>query len=143
MILPDTNLLIYATNTDTPMHRPARAWLERSLSGHEPVGFSWVVLLGFLRLTTRAGLFRSPLRVDAAFELVAEWLAQPGVQLVHPGSRHFEILRGLLEPLGTGGNLTSDAHLAALAIEYNALLCSSDSDFARFTGLRWKNPLAQ
>jgi len=143
MILPDTNLLIYATNTDTPQHRPARTWLERSLSGHEPVGFSWVVLLGFLRLTTRPGLFRSPLRVDAVFELIDEWLTQPGVQLIHPGPRHFDILRGLLEPLGTGGNLTSDAHLAALAIEYNALLCSSDSDFARFAGLRWKNPLTQ
>jgi toxin-antitoxin system PIN domain toxin len=142
MILPDVNLLIYAANADAPMHRGARAWLENTLSGHEPVGLCWAVLLAFVRLTTRPGLFRTPLPPDAAFAAIAEWLEQPGVQILHPGPRHLSILRGLLEPLGTAGNLTSDAHLAALAIEHNALLCSSDGDFARFAGLRWKNPLA-
>src|ERR1022692_5139368 len=76
-----------------------------------------------------------------AFDLVAEWLNQPAAQVVHPGTRHLAILRGLLTPIGTGGNLTSDAHLAALAIEQNAELCSCDADFGRFAGLHWRNPL--
>ena len=142
MILPDVNLLIYASNADAPAHRRARTWLEKTLSGHEPVGLCWTVLLAFVRLTTRPGLFRSPLQQEAAFALVGDWLEQPGVQILQPGPRHFSILRGLLEPLGTAGNLTSDAHLAAIAIEHNALLCSADNDFARFAGLRWQNPLA-
>jgi uncharacterized protein len=142
MILPDVNLLLYATNSDAPLHRGARVWLERTLSGAEPVAFSWSVILAFLRLTTRPGLFCSPLPLEAAFGVIGDWLAQPVAQVLHPGPRHFNLLKGLLEPIGTGGNLTPDAHLAALAIEHNALLCSCDSDFARFAGLRWKNPLA-
>jgi uncharacterized protein len=142
MIVPDANLLLYATNRDAPLHQAARRWLEKTLSGSEPAAFSWSVILAFLRLTTRPGVFRTPLPIEDSFERVADWLDVPGVQILQPGPRHFTILRDLLAPLGTGGNLTSDAHLAALAIEHNALLCSCDSDFARFAGLRWKNPLA-
>lgn len=142
MILLDANLLIYAVNADAPLHRKARAWLESALSGREAVGFSWNVLLAFLRLTTRPGLFRRPLPVDTAVDLVASWLDQQSAAIVHPGPRHLQILRELLRPLGAGGNLTSDAHLAALAIEHGAELCSSDSDFARFHGLKWRNPLS-
>lgn len=142
MILLDANLLIYAVNADAPPHAKAREWLESVLSGPETVGFSWIVLLAFLRLTTRPGLFRHPLPADAAFDLVASWLGQTSAAIVHPGPRHLTILRGLLQPMGTGGNLTSDAHLAALAIECGAELCSSDTDFARFAGLKWSNPLA-
>ena len=142
MILVDANLLIYAVNEDAAPHRRAKAWLEAALSGKETVGFSWNVLLAFLRLTTRPGLFRNALQPAAAFELMAAWLDQPAAVVVHPGPRHLAILRGLLEPLGAGGNLTSDAHLAAIAMEHGAELCSSDADFARFTGLRWRNPLA-
>jgi hypothetical protein len=87
-------------------------------------------------------LFRRPLPVDTAFDLVASWLDQPSAAIVHPGPRHLQILRELLLPLGAGGNLTSDAHLAALAIEHRAELCSSDTDFARFKGLKWRNPLS-
>lgn len=142
MILLDANLLIYATNEDAPLNRKAKPWLESVLSGQETVGFPWNVLLAFLRLTTRPGLFRHPLPVDMALDLVASWLDQPSATVVHPGPRHLAVLRELLLPVGTGGNLTSDAHLAALAIEYGAVLCSSDTDFARFHGLNWRNPLS-
>jgi toxin-antitoxin system PIN domain toxin len=142
MILLDTNLLIYAVNQDAPLHRKAKSWLEAAMSGSETVGLSWNVLLAFLRLTTRPGLFRQPLTVESAFDLVAGWLGQPSVTVIHPGPRHLEILRQVLLRLGTGGNLTSDAHLAALAMENEAELCSSDTDFARFPDLKWRNPLA-
>ena len=142
MILLDANLLIYAVNSDAPLNRKAKAWLESALAGQETVGFPWNVLLAFLRLTTRPGLFRHALPVETAFDLLASWLNQPSATIVNPGPRHLEVLRGLLQPLGTGGNLTSDAHLAALAIEHGAVLCSSDSDFARFRSLKWRNPLS-
>jgi len=142
MILLDANLLIYAVNQDAPHHRKAKSWLESALSGRQTVGFSWDVLLAFLRLTTRPSLFQRPLPLEDAFDLISDWLEQPSATIVHPGPRHADILRDLLRPLGTGGNLTSDAHLAALAIEQGAELCSSDTDFARFHGVRWINPLA-
>jgi toxin-antitoxin system PIN domain toxin len=142
MILLDANILIYAVNRDAPLNRKAKAWLEAALSGPETIGFSWNVLLAFLRLTTRPGLFRQPLPVETSFDLITSWLNQPTATIVHPGSRHLPVLRELLRPLGSGGNLTSDAHLAALAIENAAELCSSDTDFQRFQGLKWRNPLA-
>lgn len=142
MILLDANLLIYAVNADAPLNPRAKFWLESVLSGQETVGFAWNVLLAFLRLATRPGLFRRPLPTGTAFDLLASWLDQPSVTIVHPGPRHLTVLRELLAPLGTGGNLTSDAHLAAIAIEHGAEICSSDTDFARFRGLRWRNPLA-
>jgi toxin-antitoxin system PIN domain toxin len=141
MILLDANLLIYAVNQDAPLHRKAKSWLESTISGSETVGLSWGVVLAFLRLSTRPGLFRNPLSVKFALDLVESWLGQPSVTLVHPGPRHFGLLREFLLQSGTGGNLTSDAHLAALAIEQGAELCSSDTDFARFRKLKWSNPL--
>jgi toxin-antitoxin system PIN domain toxin len=105
------------------------------------VGLPWLVLLAFLRLTTRTGLFQKPLAVETAFDLIDAWLQQPSVTVPEPTARHLRTLRDLVLPLGTGGNLTSDAHLAALAIEHGAEVCSTDNDFARFRGLRWRNPL--
>lgn len=142
MILLDANLLIYSVNQDAPLNRKAKSWLESAVSGPDTVAFSWNVLLAFLRLTTRPGLFRNPLTVETAFGLIATWLDQPSTTIVNAGPRHLDIMRELLLPLGTGGNLTSDAHLAALAIEHGAELRSSDADFARFQGLKWSNPLA-
>ena len=101
----------------------------------------WDVLRVFLRLTMRAGLFQKPLEVETAFELIDAWLGQPTVAVMEPGSRHLKVLRDLVLPLGTAGNLTWDAHLAALAIEHGATLCSSDNGYSRFAGLRWRNPL--
>ena len=141
MKLPDVNLLLYAADQSSARHEPARAWVEEQLSGAETFAFAWVVLLAFIRLTTSSRVFRSPLTTSAALDLVDSWLAQPCVTVVHPTSRHAPVLRQLLEPLGTAGNLTTDAHLAALAIEHGAELCSTDLDFTRFAGLRWTNPL--
>jgi len=137
----DANLLLYAVNRDAPLHGKAKRWLEAALSGRETIALSWNVVLAFVRLTTRPGLFRSPLSTERAFDLVADWLDQTSVTIVNPGPRHLTILRGLLAGLGTGGNLASDAHLAALAVEQDAEVCSCDSDFARFAGVRWQNPL--
>lgn len=141
MILIDANLLIYAVNQDAPLHRSAKAWLERSLSGPETVGLTWNVLLAFLRLTTRAGVFRIPLPVAAAFDVVQAWVGEPSAVVLEPGPRHLRLLRDLVVPIGTGGNLTSDAYLAAIAIEHGAELCTTDGDFSRFPRLRWRNPL--
>jgi uncharacterized protein len=142
VIILDVNILIYAVNQDAPLHSRAKSWLETTISGKETIGISWTVLLAFLRLTTRPGLFRNPISVDAAFDVLDSWLEQPSVTLLDPGPRHRIILREILAPMGSGGNLTSDAHLAALALEHRAELCSSDHDFLRFPGLKWRNPLA-
>lgn len=137
----DANLLLYAVNMDAPLHDAARRWLEASLAGGEPVGFSWAVLLAFLRISTKPAVFPQPRNESQALDLTGAWLAQPCSSIIHPGERHHAILHSLLDQFGTGGNLTSDAHLAALAIEHGAELCSCDSDFSRFPGLRWRNPL--
>ena len=142
MIVVDVNLLIYAINQDAPDHRQARSWLEAAISGTETVGLPWIVLLAVLRLTTRPGLFQKPLTVGAAFDVIDAWLRQPSVTVPEPTARHLRTMRDLISPLGTGGNLTSDAYLAALAIEHGAELCSTDNDFGRFSRLRWRNPLA-
>ena len=142
MKLPDVNVLLYAIDEDSPRHGPARAWLERALSGTETIGLAWLVLLAVVRLSTRAVVFREPLTTPEALALIEGWLAQPNVRILHPTVRHPAVLRELLEPLGTAGNLTNDAHLAALAVEHGAELCSSDADFRRFPGVRWTDPLA-
>jgi uncharacterized protein len=139
--LPDLNLLLYAVDERAPHHERAREWLEASLSGTEAVAFAWAVLLGFVRISTHPAVFEQPLDANDALDYVDGWMAQPVATVINPTDRHPRTLRTLLEPLGTAGNLTSDAHLAALAIEHGAELCSSDTDFARFDDLRWVNPL--
>ncbi len=141
MKLPDVNLFVYAYDASAPQHEPAKAWLEGALSGTETVALAWVALIGFIRLTTSRQRFGYPWSVEQALDVVDSWLAQPVATVIHPTSRHAAVLRDLLTPLGTGGNLTSDAHLAALAIEHGATLCSHDNDFSRFPGLRWEDPL--
>lgn len=143
MKVVDLNLLLYAVNRDSHHHAPAKAWLERTLNGEEPVALPWVVLLGFLRLATSARVFPQPLAPAQAVAIVDRWLARPPVMTLAPGDEHWRILRDLLAGSGTAGNLTTDAHLAALAIEHGAELCSTDGDFARFRQLRWMNPLAE
>lgn len=143
MILPDVNLLLHAYNLDSSRHADARAWWERALGAPGPVGLAWSVILGYVRIATHPRILANPLPVAKACAHVEAWLAQPQVALVHPGERHAAILFDLLRGLGTAGNLTTDAHLAALAIEHQAELQSTDADFARFPGLRWRNPLAR
>jgi toxin-antitoxin system PIN domain toxin len=131
--LPDVNVLIYASNTRAQEHGTARAWLERALSGAEPVALAWVSLLGFLRISTR---LTRPLSPREALDTIDEWLDRPNAEIVHPTRRHAHVLRELLEQAGTAGNLTTDAHLAALAIEHGATLATFDGDFHRFSELR-------
>jgi toxin-antitoxin system PIN domain toxin len=142
VILIDANLLIYAINSDSPQHASARRWLERTLSGTATVGLPWVVILAFIRVTTRPGVMQRPLPSVDALSYVHSWLQQPCVEAVVPGEHHWSILRNLLEATGVAGNLTSDAHIAALALEHGACVCSTDHDFARFAGLMHVNPLA-
>lgn len=141
MILIDLNLLLYATNRNSVHHRAARRWLEQVLNAEEPVALPWVVLLGFLRIATNGRILSRPLTVEQALEVVDGWLALPVVRVLHPGQEHWRLLRELLQEAGTGGNLTTDAHLAALALENGCTLCSTDTDFARFRRLKWIHPL--
>lgn len=142
MILPDVNVLIYAHDTAARRHDEARAWWDEVLSSDEPVGLAWVTLLGFIRLTTNRMVFQQAFTVDEAVQRVEAWLAQPSVQIVQPGHRYAGLFFGFLRALGAGGNLTTDAHLAALAVEHGCVLCSTDADFDRFAGLNWRDPLA-
>jgi uncharacterized protein len=139
--LPDVNLLIYAADETAIHHAQALEWVENTLSGTETVAFAWPVLMGFVRVITNPRVLMRPWDAAQALDVVAGWLAQPAVTVVHPTDRHLAVLRDLLLPLGAAGNLTSDAHLAALAIEHGATLYSADSDFSRFPGLSWVDPL--
>jgi hypothetical protein len=141
MIVPDINLLVHAYNSESGGHAAARRWWEALLNGRRPVGLPIVAMLGFIRIATHRQILANPMSARAACGHVRGWLAQPYVSILHPGDRHAEILFSLLESLGCAGNLTTDAHLAALCIEHQAELNSTDTDFARFPGLRWTNPL--
>ena len=141
MILVDANLLIYAVDKSSAQHATARRWLEKVLTETTQVGLAWIVLLAFLRITTHPHIMRSPLTPDAALSYADEWLAQPCVASVAPGERHWPILRQLISASGTAANLTSDAHLAALALEHGYAVYSTDHDFKRFSGLKHVNPL--
>ena len=141
MTIPDANLILYAHNAADPDHDAARAWWTELMTGGARVGIPMVVVLAFLRLATSPRVLQDPLDVQQAGERVLSWFAAPTVHLIHPRPDHPRLLIGLLHQSGCSGNLTTDAHLAALAIEYNAELHSNDQDFGRFPGLRWKNPL--
>ena len=142
MKIVDLSILLYAYNQDSELHARAKPWLEESLSGSERIALPWSVLLGFLRLTTRRGAFSRPLTVGNATAIVDSWLGHANVVILGAGENHWPVLAELLRETGVGGNLVNDAHLAALAIEHDAELCSTDTDFVRFPGLRWTNPLA-
>ena len=141
MIIPDINLLVYAYNTEDPSHPQAKRWWEGLLNGTDPVGLPWVTITGFLRLVTHTRVLVDPMSVGLATEQVRAWLECPSVLTVEPGKKFSAIFLGLLDEAGTAGNLTTDAYLAALAIEHQAELHSNDSDFSRFKGLRWRNPM--
>jgi toxin-antitoxin system PIN domain toxin len=138
--LVDANVLLYAINEDAPQHEVARGWLDGALGGREAVAFAWVVLLAFLRLSTRPGLFSRPLTVDEASAVAEGWLDRPAALTVSPTARHLGLLHGLLAGVGSAGNLVNDAHLAALAVEHGGEIVSFDGDFARFPGVRWRSP---
>ena len=140
MILPDVNVLVHAHNADSAVHERARTWWDGCLAGTEGIGLAWAVILGFVRITTNRKVVARPLPVGDAMERLRTWLALPQVHIAHPWESHFQRLSAALEHLGTAGNLTTDAHLAVLAMERGYVLCSTDSDFARCPGLRWINP---
>ena len=141
MILPDVNLLIYAHNTRSPQHEKALKWWNGCLQGSEGVVLAWVVIMGFVRISTHPKVFASPLPVGEALARIDEWLTLPHVHLIHPSAIHFQTWSTMLKQLGNAGDLTTDAHLAALAIERGLVLHTTDADFTRFRGLKWKNPL--
>ena len=142
MTLIDANLLLYAYDSLSPQHDPARKWLEQTFCRPEPVRLAWVSILAFLRISTHPRLRQQPFTPGEATAIVDEWLEQPNVDVLAPGERHWGILRKLLPEAQARGPLVMDAHLAALAIEHGAMLATTDLDFSRFAGLRWLNPLA-
>ncbi len=140
MKLVDANVLLYAVNSASEHHIASRRWLDGALSGADTVGLAWVPLLAFARLTTKHGLFPSPLDPAEAMAQIRDWCEAPGAVLVAPTARHAEVLSNLLAQVGSGGNLVNDAHLAALAIEHRASVVTYDYDFGRFDGIRWATP---
>jgi toxin-antitoxin system PIN domain toxin len=140
MRILDANVLLHAIDEQARSHDVARTWLDSALTGSEPVGFAWVVMLAFVRLSTHPSVFPAPLDVDRSVGVLGGWLAQPAAVVLEPTLRHLEILRGLLGPAGTAGNLVNDAHLAALAVEHGAEIVTFDRDFGRFPGLKWRPP---
>jgi len=141
VIIPDINLLLYAYDSASPFHARAVTWWQKCLSEDEPVGLPAVVAFGFVRIATHARVFQNPMTPGEAASHVRSWLAQPGVQMIEPGSDHAGKVLELLEALGTAGNLVTDAQIAALAMDQGAVLHTADADFLRFPGLRWFNPL--
>ena len=141
MIVPDVNLLLYAYDAQSRFHAAAAAWWQACLSGSEPVGLAPVVVFGFVRISTSARVFEHPMTPSEAANHVRGWLAQPVVQLLEPHADHIERVLALLESLGTAANLVTDAQIAALVLESDAVLHTTDTDFLRFAALRWTNPL--
>lgn len=139
MRMPDVNVLVYAINPDARQHTAARRWLEDAYRSAAGVGFAWATLTGFIRVSTRRGILAKPLSIEDAVQFASEWLSHPRAQILAPGDRHAALLGRLLIGAGRGGNLVSDAHLAAIAIEHGAILGSFDADFERFAGLRFEH----
>jgi uncharacterized protein len=141
VILVDANLLLYAYNPSFDRHQKAREWLVGILSKSDPVCLAWPTILAFLRIATNPRAFEYPLSIEEAILVVSDWLALPAVTILEPGDRHWAVLTELLSQTQVRGSAVMDAHLAALAIEHGAVLCTSDRDFARFPNLRMLNPL--
>ena len=141
MIVPDVNLLLYAVISGFPQHKRAHAWWQQTINSQARVGLAPPALFGFLRISTNARILQPPLAVADAIEYVRDWLSQPNITVLTPGPQHFDIAFGLLQDVGTAGNLTTDVQLAAHAIEHQGEMYSNDTDFARFPNLKWVNPL--
>ena len=143
MIVPDINLLIYAHNPDSPEHVMARRWWDGLLHGEESVGLPWVVAMGFVRVITISGVLQTPMLPTTATDYVSDWFSYDHITPLEPGVDHLRLFRQNLSVAGSGTKLVTDAHIAALAMEYDAEVHTNDSDFARFPGLRWRNPLLE
>ncbi len=141
MIIVDVNLLLYAYDASSRHHQGAKSWWEERLSEIEIIGLSWATLLSFVRISTNARILLHPFSLNEAIAHVNSWLERPMVQMVHPGHDHWKVLSQVLIETNSSANYIPDAHLAVLAIENGAKLCSSDHDFARFKNVTWINPL--
>ncbi|MBA3877480.1 MAG: VapC toxin family PIN domain ribonuclease [Anaerolinea sp.] len=141
-MLIDANLLLLAVDVSAPSHERAASWLTEQLNGDRRVGMPWESLTAFVRISTHPRASEHPLKPGEAWRFVTEWLATPTVWVPMPTERHADVLGGLVDKHNLTGNLIPDAHLAAMAIEHGLDVCSADTDFARFTEIRWRNPLA-
>lgn len=142
MIVPDANLLIYAMNSDSDHHAAAWSWWESVQRGQERIGLTWQVMLAYIRIMTHPRLLPTPLTIDQAFADVRSWMESPITDVLLPGREHLHVMEHLLAEAELGGDMSSDAHLAALALENGGIVYSADQDFARFAAVRWVNPLA-
>lgn len=143
MILVDANLLIYAADDTSPQHERAADWLTSELNGDRPVGLPWESLIAFVRISTDPRIAGRPTSVEQAWRIVETWLAATPAWIPQPTERHADVLGTLLKRYRLGAKLVPDVHLAAIAVEHGLELCSADTDFARFTEVRWTNPLAE
>lgn len=140
MVIVDANVLLYAVDSAAAHHQRSRSWLDASLSGTEAVGLAWIALLAFVRISTNPSIFPRPMAIDHSIAQLKTWLGAPAAVVAQPTSRHVGVLGALMLDAGSAGNLTTDAHLAALAVEHGAEIVSYDRDFARFTGIRHRLP---
>lgn len=141
-MIVDANLLLYAADSSSVHHDRVRPWLEEQLNGDERVGFPWQSLTAFLRIATHPRASARPLTSATAWSILEGWIAADTAWIPVPGRRHAAVLGGLVQRHHVAGNLVPDAHLAALALENGVAIASADTDFARFTEIRWINPLA-
>ena len=142
MIVVDANVLLYSVNEDAAHHGRVLRWWESAINGDEPVGLPWIVILAFYRIATNPSVFPRPLSADEAIRQIDKWLAHPNIKVITETHKHWDILRKLLRDQWATGNLSTDAHLAAIAIEISGTLASCDADFNRFSGVHWANPMA-
>ena len=140
MIVLDVNILLYAYDSTSEKHGVARKWVEQAFSGESPVGLPWQTVSAFLRIATNPRLTGQRFTSEEAIRVVDQWLEQPNLRLLAPGDQHWALLRQMLIDGQARGPLITDAQLAALTIEHGGILQTTDRDFARFPGLRWKNP---
>ena len=142
MIVLDANILLYAYEADSDKHAKARAWVAQVLSDTSPVGLPWQTIFAFIRIVTSPRLSGNPFNVAEVIEVVNQWASQPNIRLLGPGDSHWSLFRQMMLDGQARGPLVTDAQLAALTIEYGGVLHTTDQDFGRFPGLRWKNPIA-
>ena len=141
MIVPDVNLLVFAYHEQSPYHQAARGWWEGLINGAELVGIPWAVSIGFVRLMANPKVLVTPMSPSAALGRVKSWFQYAHIQPLDPGANHLTFLQNIFDAVGGGAHLVPDAHIAALAMQHQAVVHSHDSDFGRFPGLQWHNPL--